>query len=228
MPRQKVIRRDARGHPYLDYARPVEAAVTDVRTHLRDGEALRIPLYLQDADRRPPDDDDDEEELTGSDRAFAVDHRPGGPFVVDRRRAPTIDASAHRPGFRDWRPPRGSVDHARAVTLNAMRDEAYAEYDREMASQYQRDAMQNALSFTISGVGAPGRGNGQPEPGAYPYRAELEGAQCTINGAPGTLQRDGDWLVCKPTRTDAVPVGDATAQAYQQYDEEMANAWKNR
>ena len=28
--------------------------------------------------------------------------------------------------------------------------------------------------------------------GAYPYDARLEGTSCTINGAPGTLQRRGD------------------------------------
>jgi hypothetical protein len=40
--------------------------------------------------------------------------------------------------------------------------------------------------------------NGAPA-GAYPYRPELVGTSCTINGAPGQLVKQGDWLVCKPT-----------------------------
>ena len=38
--------------------------------------------------------------------------------------------------------------------------------------------------------------------GAYPLSAG-EGAQCTINGAPGPLVKEGGALVCRPLGTDA-------------------------
>jgi hypothetical protein len=46
---------------------------------------------------------------------------------------------------------------------------------------------------------ATGFGNRPPDEatrraGAYPYRAELEGTACTIDGAPGSLVKQGDWL----------------------------------
>jgi len=73
-----------------------------------------------------------------------------------------------------------------------------------------------------------------PPAGAYPLSAG-EGNACTINGRPGTLQREGDWLVCEPTdRADAAPprtmsVADAQRikdEAYRQMVDEMVNAWK--
>jgi len=44
--------------------------------------------------------------------------------------------------------------------------------------------------------------------GAYPLSAGT-GNPCTINGAPGVLVKEGDWLVCKPVSnsTDTVPTG---------------------
>jgi hypothetical protein len=72
--------------------------------------------------------------------------------------------------------------------------------------------------------------------GAYPLSA-VEGSVCTVNGAPGTLVREGDWLICKPTQADSAPrdprqpISMADAQkirdaAYQQSVDELQNAWR--
>jgi hypothetical protein len=72
--------------------------------------------------------------------------------------------------------------------------------------------------------------------GALRYEPGREGQGCTINGAPGTLQRRGDWLVCVPTtnsNSDAVPraLDAVDAQrirdaAWQEYCERTRNAWR--
>jgi hypothetical protein len=60
--------------------------------------------------------------------------------------------------------------------------------------------------------------------GRYPLSAG-EGSACTINGAPGTLQRESDYLVCRPT---AATPGDADprAAAYRDYCDRLTNAWR--
>lgn len=63
---------------------------------------------------------------------------------------------------------------------------------------------------------------------AYPLSAG-EGTACIIDGAPGTLVREGDWLVCRPTRRDSASVGDAEAiklAAYDEYVDRLTNAWR--
>jgi len=74
-------------------------------------------------------------------------------------------------------------------------------------------------------------------PGSYPLSAG-EGSACTVDGRPGTLVREGDWLVCRPTqRTDAAPTGpvfDAAEgqrikdAAWQQMVDEQREAWRKR
>lgn len=225
MPRRKIIRRDAHG-AYLDYARPDEDAVTNVRGALRDGERLRVPLYLMDADRRrrviqrdpfgreqatyteDPDEADEEREEARADAVTCSDGIYNDPLAL------------MRPGYR-----LAPVDAAAQQRLA----DAYRDYDIAMMEQHKGPRDQNALAFSLAnyetGAGAPGKGSGGP-PGAYPYRAVLEGSQCTLNGQNGRLVREGNWLVCKPTRTDAASIQDATSQAYADYDLEMANAWK--
>jgi hypothetical protein len=68
--------------------------------------------------------------------------------------------------------------------------------------------------------------------GSYPLSAG-EGSACTINGAPGTLVREGDVLVCRPHATDAArrPTSMADAQrirdeAWRQSVTELENAWR--
>jgi hypothetical protein len=145
--------------------------------------------------------------------ALVVDHRPGGPWCPPDR----------RPVVRD------------AATMQDARQRLQREY--ELYDAEARDAWRNpsrgpSTEFagngpSFTGHGAPGKGANKIPEGAYPLSAG-EGRACTINGAPGTLQRQGDWLVCEPTRTnDVQSLQDARAQAYRRYDEEMANAWRN-
>jgi hypothetical protein len=61
-------------------------------------------------------------------------------------------------------------------------------------------------------------------PGAYPLSSG-EGTACTINGALGTLVREGRWLVCKPSQQDASTL-DARDKAYTDYENELTNAWR--
>jgi hypothetical protein len=52
----------------------------------------------------------------------------------------------------------------------------------------------------------PTRRHGVP---GNPYRAELEGTACTIDGAPGSLVKQGDWLERFPStlnRRDSQPL----------------------
>jgi hypothetical protein len=63
---------------------------------------------------------------------------------------------------------------------------------------------------------------------------EKEGARCTINGAPGRLVRDGDWLICRPlnlgpSRSDTRTQGmsDAQRDAYLESIDDLSNAWRS-
>ena len=54
-----------------------------------------------------------------------------------------------------------------------------------------------ALSYNLDSM---------PPVGAHgPYEERLVGSTCTVGGQPGVLEKSGDWLVCKPTRTDSAP-----------------------
>ena len=80
--------------------------------------------------------------------------------------------------------------------------------DGRQASEEARQAM---IRDMCSGRDAA------PPAGAYPYGTAAEGTECTIDGAPGTLVKQGEWLVCKPRkdaqpRTDARTVSAADAQ----------------
>jgi hypothetical protein len=73
-----------------------------------------------------------------------------------------------------------------------------------------------------------------PPPARYPPSAGV-GSACTINGQPGTLVREGEWLVCKPnslgpTRGDSRTAGmhQRQADAWQQMVHDMETAWQKR
>ena len=55
------------------------------------------------------------------------------------------------------------------------------------------------------------------------FRGQQAGDQCMINGAPSHLN---DKLECVPDRRQDAATFDAKAQAYADYDREMANAWR--
>jgi hypothetical protein len=202
--------------------------VTDENGLVRDGKIVRVSLL-------------DSMRARGSLGApYVVDSRPGGPWVIDHRRAPST----------------AQVQDAR----QALQD-AYAEYDardanawKHLANGPQRDAGEFRAGNHIP-VGAYPRGPGY-----------AEGDACTVNGAPGTLQSEGDYLVCRPTSADArhvhkitqrdpmgreaasyeyeydpderhsndgLSLADATQRlqdvrnrAYQDYDQQQADAWR--
>lgn len=94
-----------------------------------------------------------------------------------------------------------------AASFNADRENAYREYhDRQTNAWRGRDD-----TLPITGAGTHNLrgevGNHHPPYGAYPYRPELVGTACTIDGWDGRLSEvniAGErWLVCKPTSSDA-------------------------
>ena len=98
------------------------------------------------------------------------------------------------------------------------------------AAEQAYDAMCRASSEAWK-AGPNPQLDASPPAGAYPYEAHKEGTSCTVNGAPGTLQREGNYLICKPDaqRRDSMSVGDAEAiktQAYEQRVKDGEAAWK--
>src|SRR5690242_7717494 len=83
---------------------------------------------------------------------------------------------------------------------------AMKDYIEELSTAYKRDAL---------------------PAGAYPLSAGV-GSACTVDGAPGELVRQGDYLICKPVRQDAGSTRDERADAYRARDEYLSNAWKGR
>jgi hypothetical protein len=94
-------------------------------------------------------------------------------------------------------------------------EQAYRDYDQTISRAYLQD---------------------DPPAGAYPFAEHLVGTSCTINGAPGTLRRKGDWLVCVPNKqsfSGGEPASDSVkdhrqrmAELYAARDAEDANAWR--
>jgi hypothetical protein len=104
-------------------------------------------------------------------RAVARAGKP--PLVVD---AYGGEAGLHRPGARLPAPRSAHTkDHAVQVTLQKLAADAFDESNREAEAAWSKP------------------------PGAYPLSAG-EGSVCTINGSPGVLTRDGEWLICRPTQ----------------------------
>jgi hypothetical protein len=180
----------------------------DSRGLLRDGQTLRVPLYLRDGAINP--------RLTPTQRAKAQ-HDQQTADARARQFGLTDALQFHRPGFRR---------NTDAAALARAR-QAYAAYDAADAAAYKqtRDYSEHTGGDPDrTGTGAPGRGSNAPA-GAYPLSAG-EGTACTINGAAGTLVRQGNSLVCQPRRATDAAAFDAKAQAYADYDREMANAWR--
>jgi hypothetical protein len=161
------------------------------RTHdddddiVADGTVLHVPFYDSARGRMIAADSDN--------RPYVVDsRRPGAPWVVDTRRAPTA-AQTH--------------DARQALA------DAYAAYDTADANRWRNPpngpTRDQSMNYTggdpvETGHGAPGRGHNKIPAGAYvPGPGYREGDQCTINGAPGTLVKQGGYLVCRPTSADA-------------------------
>lgn len=87
---------------------------------------------------------------------------------------------------------------------------------------------------------------GSAPPGAYPYTAAAEGTSCTVNGRPGHLVRNGNWLVCEPSTSGDDVTSDRRSvdrmtldqmrashqqnmdKIYNQITHELENAWRGK
>ena len=177
----------------------------DSRGLLRDGARLHVPLYLKDGAINP--------NLTATQRGKALQQTED---AIAHKFGLADGLQLHKPGFR-------RVTDAAALERTR---QAYAAYDAADAIAYKhtRDYEEHTGSDpSRTGAGAPAKGS-NASPGSYPYSAAAEGSACTINGAPGTLVRQGNSLVCQPRRSqDAASI---KAAAYAQYDAEQTNAWR--
>jgi hypothetical protein len=104
----------------------------------------------------------------------------------------------------------------RKIADNAALDaveQAHTEYRHWLVNAWRGTDADNSNQLT----GAGSRG---------PIGAR-EGDQCTIDGAPGHLHRDGGKLVCVPDRRSRDAMEDARAVAYSDYENWLRNAWRN-
>jgi hypothetical protein len=227
---------------YEDDERFVDAI--DENGLVKDGKGLRVSFMDAMRARQP---EASQTWDSSSARPFVTDTRPGGPYVIDRRAAPTAADMA---------------DARRALAA------AYAAYDTADANRWRAPP-----NGPVHDAGEFKAGNRIPV-GAYPRGPGYqEGDECTINGQSGRLVRQGDYLVCRPRAsndarhvhkiTQRDPMGreaasyeysyeqhepdddhehdqstdsvadaqqrlqDARAQAYAAYDAEQSEAWRN-
>jgi hypothetical protein len=167
---------------------------------LRDGAATRVSLFMCDGAINP--------ELSPTQIAVAQAQARNDGVCIATDAKPTIvdamggTAGLTRPGARYSVAGHKTIDHAQQVTQRAVLDELYRQHDQDEAERYLH-------------VDATG-----PQ----------EGVVCMVSnpefpldqGSPGHI-RNG---VCAPDRprTDAATVEDA----YRQYDDAAANAWRTR
>lgn len=201
----------------------------DARGILRDGYGMRAPMLMLDALQRSvagdrkvqardpmgreagtyeeeePDEDDEPRRKRKRRMGDAFTDSRGVAFAADARLA-----AAQR-----------AVDHLQG------RDEMLRQMYRDGRST-SHSARQNMITDGTSAWDAK-----PPPAGAYPYSAAAEGNPCTIDGAPGTLQKRGDALICVPNRKsdrpgahDARPVLGIKQQAYDEMVRAGEDAWK--
>jgi hypothetical protein len=178
---------------------------------LKDGRTVHV--RFRDAERARNGEDDDDERRH---RHKVTTYDPMGRLVA------TYEHDALRASPNQLFDSTGRLVAARpgfvgTAASQRIRDEAYQQSKRELSDAWKQPSI---------------------PAGAYPLSSG-EGTACTINGAPGRLVREGEWLVCKPTRTDAAPrdprapISMADAErirdaAYQQMCDEMQNAWRTK
>jgi hypothetical protein len=247
-----------------------ENDIFDERGIIKDGKRLRVPVHLMDAapPRRSapmsittgltgehklskfffPDgsakparkirlrDIDEVEESERVTHDAHAEHKPGyrtaDRAVVDAGQA--LKDAAYEEMVRDlseaWKPAEQRIADARQMTADAAcpagvdpRTFFYEQGVREMCDAWRGDAA------AVQNLPA----------GRYPLSAG-EGNPCTIDGAAGTLQRDGQYLVCRakpaigPTRADSMPSRSMSAadaqrikdEAYNEMVSDLTNAWK--
>jgi hypothetical protein len=135
----------------------------------------------------------------------------------------SLHGALHRPGFR--LPPTSAAMTDAAVRI----DDAYSAYERDQANAWRNTGDRKA-----------------PPAGSYPAATGCSvGDQCTINGAPGTLQQiDGydGYLECiatdgndnsddtndSRTRRDSRTPQQIREEMYFTYDSNIQDAWRNK
>jgi hypothetical protein len=118
----------------------------------------------------------------------------------------------HRPGF---------IVDANPAAQDA-KARAYQDYEHDLVNAWKR------------GDAAPA--------GAYPFRQDLIGTSCTVDGRAGRLVEQDGWLVCVPNKqprsfigSDPEPASDSDVRdhasrmrdLYNAYDRDLAQQWRN-
>jgi hypothetical protein len=221
----------------------------DERGLLRDGHVARISMQMRDAalredrKRRKRTTYDPEGGMTEtSEEEEEQDLHDSAGRGRDFHRLSDQELASCKPGFRY--PRAGSRAAADRQALARL----YDANDAELSRAYLTPAGFGGDDPARTGFGSHGFHGavGATTPaGAYPYRAEAEGAACTINGAPGTLQKRGQWLVCLANRDEDDNADDDAdadersvalassdhqkrmAKIYDALDQELADAFRN-
>ena len=183
---------------------------------LRDGETLRVPMFMMDSSNSTPlqraiakhsrELGTDKLMRDASRRRRVIERDPMGRLRSTFTEEPDEDDGDDRKDsdmitdectFTDSRGVT-FTDHRIADTRRAV--ERLQAQQAELQQLYRDGAAarQQAHQDMMRATADAWRGDVGP-PGAYPYTAAAEGGPCTINGEPGTLVREGNYLVCKPT-----------------------------
>src|SRR5215813_2341988 len=185
---------------------------------LRDGESMRVPMFLMDSTNS-----------TALQRAIAEYSRKSGTdkLVRDARRKKIVQRDPMgrlQSEFEEeeddamisdectFTDSRGVTftDHRIADTRRAL--ERLQAQQAELQRLYRDGAAarQQAHEDMMRASAEAWRADAGP-PGAYPYSVAAEGGPCTVNGERGVLVREGNYLVCKPGRQDARPTFDTSS-----------------
>jgi hypothetical protein len=177
--------------------------------------------------RRPTDDDFNPDGTLKDKRSFRTPLMMADSNNARRR---TLDAAAFRPGFRTAAAVDASIDDdAFADALDA-RDQAYRDYDERVSSAWL-DSADDTFDKTMRVLA-----RWQDAMDAETNEGGVEGDACTVRnaefpddqGSPGHIRMYRGRLVCtpdEPKSKDAATI-DAREAAYQQYDREIADAWR--
>lgn len=149
-------------------------------------------------------------------------YRAGSVHLMDQKTVsrPRITDGAGRGGVNLNRPGFRIAD--RTISQNYKLAAAREDYETQLCDAYKGDA---------------------PPAGSYPYTAAAEGKSCTINGFPGTLVKQGNWLVCEPDEDDGTESETSDKRSvdqrmndhetkmdsiYSALDAEIENAWRTK